>query len=426
MTRPNVVVIMADDLGTLDLGVYGATDLVTPNLDGLAAEGVRFSQFYSAAPICSPSRAALLTGRYPRIAGMPENAVHYGMPQSEITLGNLFQDAGYATAVIGKWHLGYSHDTTPNRQGFDYFCGHRVGCFDNYSHFFYWSGPNRHDLWRNDEEIQRDGEYFPDLMVDEALEWVDRVDGEPFFLYFPMNQPHYPYQGTPDWLSHYREQGAPYPRDLYAACVCTMDEKIGDLLDGLAERGLRENTVIVFQSDHGHSVEERAHFGGGYTGPYRGAKFSLFEGGIRVPAIIAWPGRIPAGEVRDQAAHGCDWFPTLAALCRIPLPGVTLNGHDLAPILNDAAALTTHAVLHWEYPCGPDGQWAVREGDWKLLGNPYDPTANDPLPDGLYLYNLAGDPGEQHNLAGGHPEIVERMLAHRAEFERMIEDEEGS
>jgi len=416
--RPNVVLIFTDDQGTLDMGVYGAPDLETPHLDALAEEGVRFSQFYAAAPVCSPSRAALLTGRYPQIAGMPSNAGHDGMPQSEVTLGNLFQEAGYATANIGKWHLGHSHETTPNRQGFDHFFGHLGGCIDNYSHFFYWAGPNRHDLWKNDEQIYRDGEYFPRMMVDEALEWVDGVDDQPFFLYFALNTPHYPYQGSPEWLEHYREQGVEYPRDLYNAFLSTTDEHIGRLIAGLEARGLRENTIIVFQSDHGHSVEERAHFAGGYAGPYRGAKFGLFEGGIRVPAFIVWPGRIPAGEVRDQMAHGCDWFPTLAALTGIDPPDRLLNGRNLEAVLHDAEAPSPHEVLHWQFPAD---RWAVREGDWKLLKNPRDPTGEDVVIEGLYLVNLAGDPGEQHNLAGGHPEIVERMLAHRAEFERMIE-----
>jgi len=418
--RPNVVVIFTDDQGTLDMGAYGADDLETPHLDALAAEGVRFTQFYSAAPVCSPSRAGLLTGRYPQVAGMPSNAGREGMPQTELTLGNLFQDAGYATALVGKWHLGHTHETTPNRQGFDYFFGHLGGCIDNYSHFFYWGGPNHHDLWENDTEIYRDGEFFQEMVVDEALAWVDGVEAQPFFLYFALNSPHYPYQGTADWLMHYREQGVSYPRDLYNAFVSTMDEAIGRLLDGLRQRGLRENTIVVFQSDHGHSVEERAHFGGGYAGPYRGAKFSLYEGGIRVPAIISWPGRIPSGEVRDQVAHGCDWFPTLTALSGVEMPGVFLNGRSLQGVLHDADASSPHEVLHWEFP---PGRWAVREGDWKLMGNPYDPTLEEPQPEGAYLYHLRDDPGEQNNLAEERPEVVERMMEHRREFEAMIAEQ---
>ena len=417
--RPNVVIIFTDDQGSLDMGAYGAEDLKTPHMDALAAEGVRFTQFYAAAPVCSPSRASLLTGRYPTMAGMPTNAGQQGLPQSEVTLGDLFQGAGYATALVGKWHLGHEHESTPNRQGFDYFFGHLGGCIDNYSHFFYWAGPNRHDLWENDTEIYRDGEFFPAMMVDEALQWIDGVEEQPFFLYFALNTPHYPYQGTPEWLAYYRERGVPYPRDLYNAFLSTTDDQIGRLLSALDDRGLRENTIVVFQSDHGYSVEERAHFGGGYAGPYRGAKFSLFEGGIRVPAIISWPGKLPAGAVRDQMAHSCDWFPTLAELAGVPLPEVALNGRSLAELLQRADAPSPHEVLHWEFPTN---RWAVRKGDWKLLGNPMDPTLDEPLPEGAYLYNLADDPGEQTNLAEEHPEIVEQLMAHYGEFQQMVAD----
>lgn len=419
---PNVVIVFTDDQGARDMGAYGASDLRTPNLDALAADGVRFSQFYAGAPVCSPSRAALLTGRYPQIAGQPSNApmgTMGGMPREEVTLGDLFQGAGYATALIGKWHLGYGYDHTPNRQGFDHFFGHLGGCIDNYSHFFYWSGPNRHDLWQNDEQVYRDGEFFPDLMVDEALDWIDTIEDQPFFLYFASNAPHYPYQGTAQWLAYYEEAGVPYPRNLYNAFLSTLDERIGRLIEGIEERGLRDNTIIVFQSDHGHSVEERAHFGGGDPGPFRGAKFSLFEGGIRVPAMISWPGHIPAGEVRDQMTHSCDWFPTLAELAGIDLPAVLINGRSLVQVIADPNAPSPHEELHWEFPAD---RWAVRAGDWKLLFNPRDPTQEDPVEtvDGYFLVNLAEDLGEQHNLAESYPEVVAELLAHRADFEAMV------
>ena len=280
--KPNVIIIFTDDQGTLDAGAYGSDDLVTPGMDALAERGVRFSQFYAAAPVCSPSRAGLLTGRYPARAGMPGNAGsekgRAGMPASEVTIAEMMKSAGYTTAHIGKWHLGYTPETMPNGQGFDYSFGHMGGCIDNFSHFFYWNGPNRHDLWQNGEQIYRDGAFFPDLMVEEAHAFMETHRDDPFFIYFAMNAPHYPYQGEEEWLEYYDD--LPYPRNLYAAFLTTLDARIAQLVDKVDELGLRENTLIIFQSDHGHSMEVRAHSGGGNAGSYRGAKFSLFEGGF--------------------------------------------------------------------------------------------------------------------------------------------------
>ena len=207
----------------------------------------------------------------------------------------MFKAAGYATAHVGKWHLGFAKGMTPNEQGFDDSFGFLGGCIDNYSHFFYWHGPNRHDLWRNGKEVHHDGQFFPELMVAEAGRFIEANRSRPFFMYFALNMPHYPYQGYAKWLDRYRS--LPHPRREYAAFVSTLDENLGRLLARLDELGLRENTIVVFQSDNGHSTEERAFFGGGSAGPYRGAKFSLFEGGIRLPAIISWPGHLPEGQV---------------------------------------------------------------------------------------------------------------------------------
>ncbi|MBX3176647.1 MAG: sulfatase-like hydrolase/transferase [Candidatus Hydrogenedentes bacterium] len=414
---PNVIIIYTDDQGTVDAGAYGAVDLKTPGIDRIAREGVRFTQFYAPAPVCSPSRAGLLTGRYPVRAGVPGNVPSRrghegGMPPEQYTLAELFRDAGYRTAHIGKWHLGHTPETMPNEQGFDYSYGHMGGCIDNYSHFFYWAGPNQHDLYRNGEEIFENGQFFPDRMVEEAAGFMRDHRDAPFFIYFAMNAPHYPYQGEPEWLEHYRGAGTPYPRDLYAAFLSTLDERVGSLLDALDALGLAEDTIVVFQSDHGHSVEERAHFGGGSAGPYRGAKFSLFEGGIRVPAIIRWPGKLEAGGVRDQMAHGCDWFPTLAALCGISTADRDLDGKSLAALLNDPAAPSPHEALHWYVGGAEQPQWAVRQGDWKLIGQPRDPTlpAGESLPPHV-LVNLREDPGERENRVESDPDVFQRLLA---------------
>jgi arylsulfatase A-like enzyme len=407
--QPNVIVVFTDDQGTVDANCYGATDMTTPGIDLLAETGVRFTQFYAAAPVCSPSRAGLLTGRYPVRAGVPGNVSSQkggaGMPPEQVTFAETFKAAGYATAHIGKWHLGYTPETMPNGQGFDYSFGHMGGCIDNYSHFFYWQGPNRHDLWRNGKEIYHDGRFFVDLMLDEASAFIERNRERPFFIYFAINMPHYPYQGEEHWLDYYRD--LEYPRNLYAAFVSTLDARIMRLVKKVDQLGLREDTIFVFQSDHGHSCEERAHRGGGSAGPYRGAKFSLFEGGIRVPAIIRWPGHLPEGVVRDQIAHSCDWLPTVAQLCGVPLQNKDIDGHSLVDVIHTKTAQSPHDVLHWTI----GNSWAVREGDWKLIGNPRDTSDKGPIgaDDKLFLVNLAEDASEMTNLAQRNADVVKRL-----------------
>ena len=205
--KPNVIVIYSDDQGTVDLGCYGSKDLETPHLDKLAARGVRFTQMYSPSAICSASRAGLLTGRFPARAGVPGNVSSQkgkpGMPAEEVTIAEMMKAAGYATGHIGKWHLGYTPETMPNAQGFDYSFGHMGGCIDNYSHFFYWNGPNRHDLWRNGEEIWEDGVFFGDSMVREAKGFIEKNKEKPFFVYWAINFPHYPLQGKEKWRKRY-------------------------------------------------------------------------------------------------------------------------------------------------------------------------------------------------------------------------------
>jgi arylsulfatase A-like enzyme len=298
----------------------------------------------------------------------------------------------------------------PNAQGFDHSFGHMGGCIDNYSHFFYWSGPNIHDLHRNGTEVFYDGQFFPDLMVAEASRFIEEHRADSFFVYYALNTPHYPYQGDVKWLQQF--QHLPYPRNLYAAFVATQDERLGILFDKIAELGLRERTIVVFQSDNGHSTEERAHFGGGSAGPYRGAKFSLFEGGIRLPAILSWPGTLPEDEQCVQVAHAADWLPTLAELCGIQPPDVQLDGQSLAAVVRnpDDTSLHTQRLLHWQVGAGPNAEWAVREGDWKLIGNTRDTSQGGRAERiSLFLVNLQDDPGEHTNLAEQHPDIVARL-----------------
>ncbi len=418
--RPNVIIIYTDDQGTLDAGCYGAEDLQTPHIDELARRGVRFTQMYAPSAICSASRAGLLTGRIPPRAGVPGNVSSKegvaGMPQEEVTIADMLQAAGYATGHIGKWHLGYTPETMPNGQGFDYSFGHMGGCIDNYSHFFYWVGPNRHDLWRNGDHIWEDGRFFPDLMAEECEAFLEKNQDRPFFIYWANNVPHYPLQGTAEWREVYKD--LPHPRDKYNAFMSTLDDRIGQVVAKIDELGLRKKTLIVFQSDHGHSTEERTFGSGGYCGPYRGAKACLFEGGLRIPSIVSMPGTIAEGETRDQMAVGCDWLPTIADFCGAPLPSARLDGKSLKDvILKDSPS--PHESFYWRLGKGKNAQWVVRQGDWKLLGNPKDNSHKGELTkeDKLFLVNLGEDITEMTNVARDNPEVVERLAAIREEYE---------
>ncbi|MGM0488508.1 MAG: sulfatase-like hydrolase/transferase [Planctomycetota bacterium] len=422
--RPNVVLIYTDDQGTLDANCYGAEDLDTPHIDALAKRGVRFTQMYAPSAICSASRAGLLTGRIPPRAGVPGNVSSQegvaGMSEEEITIADMMQAAGYATGHIGKWHLGYTPETMPNGQGFDYSFGHMGGCIDNYSHFFYWAGPNRHDLWRNGEHIWEDGRYFPDLMAEECEAFMQRNQDRPFFIYWANNVPHYPLQGTAKWRQAYED--LPSPRDKYNAFMSTLDERIGQVVEKIDELGLREKTLIIFQSDHGHSTEERTFGSGGYCGPYRGAKGCLFEGGIRVPSIVSMPGTVPEGDVRDQMVHGCDWLPTIAGFCGVPLPSATLDGKNLENVILENAP-SPHETLYWRLGRGKNAQWVVRHGDWKLLGNPRDRSDKAELTqeDERFLVNLGEDITEMTNVAREHPKMVGKLVRMREEYEAELD-----
>ena len=419
--KPNVLVILTDDQGSIDLNAYGAKDLYTPNMDRLAKEGVRFTQFYAGAPVCSPSRAALLTGKTNLRAGLegnvpiPERAEQlqlFGLPTEQITMAEMLKENGYHTALVGKWHLGHREQNLPNAQGFDHFFGHQRGCIDNYSHTFYWDGPNKHDLYRNNEEVYYSGTHFSDLMVKEIKDVITEANKQPFFIYWAFNAPHYPYQGTKKWLDYYKD--LPTPRKEYAAFVSNTDEKIGEILQYLDDNQLTENTIVVFQSDHGHSKEERAFWGGGNAGPYRGSKFSLFEGGIRVPAMIRYPGVIPANEVRDQLCVEMDWFSTIAELTGATITE-KVDGKSLLPIIKDNKGTSPHDITYWQYGSYEDekAQWAVRKGPWKLIGNVNEPLGkqgrNTSLAP-LYLVNIENDAAEQQNLASTHPEKVKELL----------------
>ncbi|WP_442510222.1 sulfatase family protein [Novipirellula sp. SH528] len=416
--QPNVLIIYGDDQGSIDLGCMGVTDLQTPNLDRLAGQGLLLTQMYSAAPVCSASRVGLLTGRYPARAGQPGNG---DLRSEEVTIGEVFRDAGYRTGQVGKWHLGQTPLNNPKGQGFDDWFGHLGGCIDNYSHFFFWAGPNRHDLFDNGTEVYRPGDYFPQLMVDRCKTFIDKPSDQPWLLYWAFNAPHYPYQGTPEWLERYKD--LPTPRREYGAFLSTMDQYIGEVIEHLERNGLSENTIVIYQADHGHSTEIRAFGGGGNAGPYRGAKFSLFEGGIRVPSVVRFPPKFPAGQTRDQFMTACDWLPTLCQLCDVKPPVNTLDGVSIVDVLSHDAK-PPRETFYWQFGGGgKNSQWAVRDKNWKLIGNPRDTSLNETqrkeggrLKDKLFLVDLSQDIGETNNVAESRPDITQRLLKLRAEM----------
>lgn len=422
--QPNVVILFTDDQGTLDANCYGSSDLITPNIDKLAATGVKFTQAY-AHTVCCPSRAALMTGRHPQRGGVYHwtqgdmNAKKgINMALEEVTLAEALKEAGYRTALFGKWHLGAHRDFGPKKQGFDEFFGIRDGFIDNYNHYFL-HGTGFHDLYEGTEEVFADGKYFPELMVQRSLKFLEQNQGDPFFLYVPFNIPHYPEQALEQHEKLYVDIEDPVRRS-YAAVVSTTDHYIGQIIDKLEELKLRENTIVIYMSDNGHSAEDKkgisvdghksgfpkghyysAHGGGGNTGKWIGNKGTFFEGGLRVPTIVSFPAKLPQGEVRDQIVTAMDWFPTVLDLCGVKQAPAApaLDGHSLLPIIDSPDADSEYdGVLHFAWGNG----WAVRDGDWKLVG--VHPNKSNKTK--MTLHHLVGDQPEVINHVSEEPEIV--------------------
>jgi arylsulfatase A-like enzyme len=430
--RPNIIVLMTDDQGAHDLGCYGAADLRTPNIDALAGEGVRFTNWYSNAPVCAPSRGALNTGRYPVRAGIPGNGASLG--QDQITLAKLLRDAGYATGLIGKWHLGDTAPSLPNAHGFDYFYGFLPGCVDFYSHRFYWGETargrtvNYHSLFRNRGEIFEDGEYLTDRIGQEASAFVRRNWTRPFFLQVTFNAPHYPMHAPARYLDRFSNLEP--ERRTYAAMLAAVDDAVGSIRDSLAQHGLAENTLIFYIADNGATTEPRAGLNqqpatAGDNSPYRGFKFSLFDGGMHVPAIMRWPAKIPSGKTIHETAMTMDILPTACAAAGVTLPaGHRIDGRSILAVASEGAP-SPHEIIFWENT----GQLAARRGKWKLVlnGNPYGraPEERKPLQgeDSVFLSDLSTDPGETKNLRRRHQNIVDeltsRMQAWQEEVKRV-------
>lgn len=426
MRRPNVVILYTDDQGTLDVNSFGASDLRTPNMDRLARSGIKFTQAY-AHSVCCPSRAALLTGRQPQRSGVnqwTQGNAHgpdgVNMHLDETTLAEALRDAGYVTGMFGKWHLGAKLDHGPESQGFEEFFGFRSGFIDNYSHYFL-HGAGFHDLWDGLNEVHRRGDYFPDMVATRATTFIERHRDQPFFVYLAFNSPHYPYQPRAEDAVYYTD--TPEPRRSYAGFVSTTDYYVGQVLDKLEALGLRENTLVVLQSDNGHSAENfqairiddhpsgypkgydyGAHGGGGFTGKWIGHKYQFYEGGIRTPAILSYPARVPTNESRGQLVSVMDWYPTILDYCGIAAGEQKLDGRSLRPLVEDATAPSPHPIfqLQWQH------NWMVREGNWKLIGT-LKPGTVAPAGVELELVSLSGERPEQINFTAEHPEVVERL-----------------
>ena len=409
--KPNFIIIYCDDLGYGDLGCYGSGDLKTPNLDALARGGVRFTNWYSCSPVCSPSRASLLTGCYPQKAGVPEilggSRETTGLPPSKMTIAQALKSGGYRTSIFGKWHLGAAKEHRPNAHGFDEFYGFLCGCMDYYSHLSYYGVANPlHDLWHNDKEVWDNGHYFTELVTEKSVEYIERQTDDPFFLYVAYNAPHYPMHAPKKYLDRFPD--LPPDRRIMAAMIAAVDDGVGEIVDALKRTGRYENTVIFFSSDNGPSDESRNwldgtedYYYGGSAGIFRGHKASLFDGGIREPAILSRPGVISPGQVCDKIGAMMDIFPTFMEIAGGEPP--KCDGSSILPMVMEGAP-SPHERLFWEY----HGQLAVRQGKWKLVLNGKLDFHRD-QPDAVHLSDLEADPGERINLADRYPELVEEL-----------------
>jgi len=415
---PNVVLFLTDDQGYGDLGCMGAADLKTPHLDRLAASGVRFTDWYSNSPVCSPSRASLLSGRYPGNAGVRSILAGHrtatGLPPEVPTLAAALKKLGYQTAMFGKWHLGLAEGSRPEDHGFDEWLGFLAGCIDYYSHIFYWgmwgqkSFPT-HDLWKNGKEVYRNGEYLTDLISRKAVEYVRRAAPlGPFFMYVPFNAPHYPMHAPKKYVDRF--PGLAPGRRIMAAMLSAMDDGVGAIITELEAQGITDNTLVFFQSDNGPSREatnwldgRTDPYYGGTTGVLKGHKFSLYEGGIRSPAIMSWPARIPSGQVIGGAGAAMDVFPTVLKAAGGDLLEYELDGLDVMPMVADGAP-SPHTEIFWEM----NQQMAVRRGRWKLVLKGQ-LVEGAPPEDEVHLADLEADMAESTNLRDEHPQIVEGL-----------------
>ena len=433
--KPNIIFILADDLGYGDLGITGQSKIETPNLDKLAKEGMLFTNHYSGSTVCAPSRSALITGLHTGHTSVRGNYEvkpegQYPMPDTLLTMGRMFKKAGYATGAFGKWGLGFIETTgDPNNQGFDQFFGYNC---QRYAHRYY---PEY--LWENNQKVYLDGNdwsnkvtYAPEIIHIESLKFLEKNKSNPFFMFVPIVIPHAELaveEGV--LLQKYREkfgnekehvspkggdygpdmnipgyQSVKYPRATYAAMVEDLDRQVGDIIKKLEMLGIRDNTIIVFASDNGPHRE-----GGNdpdffnSNGIYRGYKRDLYEGGIKTSMIANWPGKIEAGAISEHISAFWDLMPTFAELIGQEIEE-SIDGISFAPTLLGNADQPKHDYLYWEF-VEQGGKQAIRKGDWKAVRLNVKKEKNAPIE----LYNLIEDPSESKNIADLHPDIVQEM-----------------
>lgn len=400
-SKPNIIFIMADDLGVYDLGCYGQKEILTPNIDRLAVEGTRFTQCYTGSAVCAPSRSVLMTGRHTGHTRVRGNSGIVGgvgpqrrvpLEPEDVTVAEVLKQAGYTTGITGKWGLGEPEtDGVPTRQGFDEWFGYLN---QQHAHSYY---PEY--LWHNETRVVLEGnldgkrqQYSHDLMTDFALQFINKHHGRPFFLYLAWTIPHQKYE-VPS-LEPY--EGKPWDQDarVHAAMITRMDKHLGQIMDLLKQRAIDERTLVFFCSDNGAARRWEGTFDS--CGPLRANKGAPYEGGLRTPMIARWPGRVPAGTISDCVWYFADFLPTAAEVAGVD-PPQNLDGVSLLPTLLGRTQKLDERFLYWELPWGGFRQ-AVRRGDWKAVR----PAPGKPLE----LYHLGNDPGEQHDVAAQHAEVV--------------------
>lgn len=396
--RPNIIFILADDLGYGDLGCYGAPDIKTPNLDKFAMNGMRFTDFYANGPLCTPTRCALMTGRYPQCIGaglettIPAGDKTAGLPPEEKTIANVLREAGYATAMAGVWHLGYGEAFGPNVHGFDSFFGLRSGNHDKFTHR---ENNGSKDFWENTQPVVVEG-YSPALLARRAVEFLSQTNDQPFFLYVAFNLPHFPFQAPDDAGRQITlRDWAQGSRATYIKMVEALDGYVGQILGALYRRRISTNTLVVFTGDNGGDRYSR-------NTPLAKGKGTLNEGGIRVPCIARWTGKVPANKVTSQVAITMDWAATIVKLAEAQPPKLRpFDGMDLMPVLTGKLKAQKR-TLYWRRvtPNFRTTHRAVRDGDWKFMDEPNGRQ---------WLFNLAKDIGEATNLVEQEPEQVARL-----------------
>ncbi len=393
--RTNVVLIVSDDQGYGDISCYEhPPEISTPNLDRLAAGGARMTNGYASCPVCAPTRAGLLTGRYQQRFGFyTASDSRAGMPTSEITMADLLAKAGYATGIFGKWHLGYEPEYRPLARGFQRF----YGFLGHGAHDYFKLGVTDPitSIYRDAKPVDDEG-YLTHNLAREAVGFIEANQRKPFFLHLPFNAVHFPLQAPAEEIARFDTGEA--NRDIYLAMLRAMDEGVGAVLDALARFGLEEDTLVLFFSDNGGARNNASN-----NGPLRGHKHSVYEGGVRVPFLLRWPARIPAGTVSDEPVISIDAFTTiLAAAGAEPPDDRTIDSRDIVAALEGRLDGPLHERLYWNWmDKDADDGWAIRKGRWKLLADK----------DGMELYDLEADLGEARNLVEKEPARVRELLA---------------